>query len=58
MNCGPLTEAELQEMEAIETDEDMALIVEKIKNGDFGEIGGESVVGEFSEKEGWSEKVR
>lgn len=58
MNCGPLTEAELQEMEAIEIDEDMALIVEKIRSGYFGEIGGESVLGEFSEKENWSEKVR
>lgn len=44
MNCGPLTEEEIEEMEAIEVDEDAVFIAEKMRNGEYGgEIEGESV---------------
>lgn len=47
MNCGPLTEAEIQDMEAVEAEEEAAVVAERIRSGDYGEITGESLMGEY-----------
>lgn len=50
MNCSPLTQQEIAELDSFDVEEDIATIAEKLRSGDYGgEYGGEMIIAEDEE---------